>query len=378
MRRLAVLALVITSLIPSPVDAQDTETDTKPLIAHPVEGTEPRIPDVTAAAWILWDDSLGIVLASHDEDVQRPMASTTKMMTGLVAIESGMMGQMIEVSELAAGVGEAEIDLVAGEVIPFDVVLEATLVRSGNDGALALAEGSAGSVEAFVEKMNVKAQELGLENTYFKTPHGLDRSGQYSSPRDLLNLGRAFMENETLAEIVKKDLVVLPPDPNTGKPREAHNTNELMGEYPGMIGVKTGYTNGAGLCLVAAAERNGRRIYAVVMGSEGIQGHFRDAEVLLDYAFNDFGVFQMVQQGVTLVTIRTAGTELPVISGETVSAFSHVNTNPDDLIDFSVVDDAPVITLVDHTTELEPFSEPDLPGLGNAFGWWPKIVEWFS
>lgn len=374
MRRLILAVLAVVSMVATPAVAQTPPV----LIAHPVEGIEPRIPDVTAAGWVLWDDTYGIVLASFEADVQRPMASTTKMMTALVAMDSGRTGQMVEVSERAAAIGEAEVDLVPGEILPFNLLVETMLVRSANDAAMAVAEASAGTVEDFVTRMNSKAEEMGLENTSFANPHGLDRTDHYSTPNDLLAMGKAVMENPILAAYVGQAEVEFPPDPKNGKTRPARTTNELLSEYPGVLGVKTGYTNRAGQCLVVMAQRGERRLYAVVMGSTGIKGHFRDAEVLLDFGFDEFGIFDIIDSGQGLVSIRTAGGEVPVVSNERVPAFVHIDTRADDLIEFRVVGDEPSITVVGRETALQPFTEPNLPGFGSALGWWPKIVDWFQ
>lgn len=243
-----------------------------------------RPPDVSAQSWIVFDVTDGVVLGSRNADVIRPMASTTKIMTALVALEQSTADQVVVVSERAAEAGEAEIGLVAGEQLLMEDLITSMVVRSANDSAIAVAESIGGDTETFVALMNRRAEELGLTRTFFVNPHGLDADGHASTARDLLRLGLAAMANDELrrmASLREFDFGATP----DGTPRIAESTNALLDTYPGTIGVKTGFTFQAGLVLVAAAERDGRTIYAVVMGSEGAGAHFADASALLDYGF---------------------------------------------------------------------------------------------
>jgi D-alanyl-D-alanine carboxypeptidase (penicillin-binding protein 5/6) len=239
---------------------------------------------VTAESWIVFDATDGVVLASHNADEVRPMASTTKMMTALVAIEQSQPDQIVTVSQRAAEIGEAEIGLTAGEQFPIAELIDTMIIRSANDAAIAVAETVGGDVETFVALMNQRASELGLTRTSFVNPHGLDAEGHVSTARDLLRLGLAAMANPRFREAASRREVALTPAPD-GTPRVAASTNELLKTYEGAVGVKTGFTFQAGLVLVAAAERDGRAIYAVVMGSEGQGAHFSDASALLDFGF---------------------------------------------------------------------------------------------
>ncbi len=256
----------------------------------------PPPPEVTATSWILYDATYDITLASREADAERPMASTTKIMTALVALERNDPDELVTVSRRAAAVGEAEIGLVPGEQFLLRTLLTTMLVRSANDAAVAVAEHVGGDVETFVDLMNAKASELGLEHTHFANPHGLDARGHYSSARDLLTMARTAMQNPEFARAVRTRRVALRPAPD-GTERVAESTNRLLVSYPGAIGVKTGFTGGAGLVLVAAAERDGRRLYAVVMGSEGPGAHFADASALLDYGFEQLGLVPTLMAG---------------------------------------------------------------------------------
>lgn len=245
----------------------------------PVPASHPSIPSVTASTWVVYDATNDVVLAGSGIDEARPMASVTKIMTALVVRDQLDLDQLIRISESAAGVGESEIGLVAGERWTVEDLLYGIMVRSGNDAGVALAEEAGGSVAGFAELMNAKAAELGLENTSFVNPHGLDAAGHYSSARDLAIMGREFLKDPVLASMSRTKLIVFKPSPS-GAPRNYTNTNHLLGEYPDVIGVKTGFTGNAGLVLVSAVETPGRTIVAVVMGSTA---HFDDSRKLLDY-----------------------------------------------------------------------------------------------
>ncbi len=279
-RILVVVALV--GLLPS---APSLAVPVPPDLHLPVPTGEYRpAPSVTAASWIVFDATDGVVLASRNADEQRPMASTTKMMTALVALEESDPDTLVTVSARAADIGEAEIGLIAGERLPIGILIDSMIVRSANDAAVAVAEAVGGDVETFVELMNARAAELGLTRTTFANPHGLDAEEHVSTARDLLRLGLAAMANADYRRAAVLSEVSLPPAPD-GTPRVAPATNDLIQTYEGAVGVKTGFTFQAGLVLVAAAERDGRAIYAVVMGSEGAGSHFSDAAALLDYGF---------------------------------------------------------------------------------------------
>jgi D-alanyl-D-alanine carboxypeptidase (penicillin-binding protein 5/6) len=256
-----------------------------PELHLPVPTAEYRAPpEVTAPSWIVFDAADGIVLGSRNADEVRAMASTTKMMTALLALEQSEPDQVVTVSPRAADIGEAEIGLVAGEELPIEALIDTMIVRSANDAAIAVAEAVGGDVETFVELMNLRGIELGLTRTQFANPHGLDAEQHTSTARDLLRLGLAAMANEEFADAAALREVSLPPDAE-GNLRVAPATNELLDSYDGAIGVKTGFTFQAGLVLVAAAEREDRTIYVVVMGSEGEGAHFDDAAALLDFGF---------------------------------------------------------------------------------------------
>lgn len=246
----------------------------------------PQPPSVQAEAYILYDEAADAVLLQQNADEQRAMASVTKLMTALVATERLQPDASTVVSATAAGVGESEIGLVAGERWNIRDLLAAMLVRSANDAAVAIAEAAGGSVDAFVRLMNGKAVELGMTNTHFANPHGLDAEDHYSTAADLVILARAAIDDPLVSRLARTHVVRFLPDPETGKQRRAVNTNHLLGAYPGTVGLKTGFTSDAGKVLVGAAARGRHRLFTVVMGSED---HFDDTRRLLNYGFSSFG-----------------------------------------------------------------------------------------
>ena len=285
-RRRLIAAFAAVALLTVPAQAAAT-----PLV-FPVrvdDGfTIPGPPEVTAASWLIYDETADLVLASFAPVEERAMASTTKIMTGLLVLENSNLDDVVTISAKAAAVGEKEIDLVAGEQVTMDALFKALMIHSANDAAIAVAEHISGSESAFVDLMNERAVELGLTGTRFANPHGLDESNHYSTAADLLTLTRVAMSHPEFALAVRSRALVFPPAPD-GTPRVGAATNLLLGVYDGVIGVKTGFTNEALLTFVATAERDGRRVYVIVLGSDGTRAHFADATLLFDYAFGHLG-----------------------------------------------------------------------------------------
>ncbi len=244
-------------------------------------------PEVAAAAWLLVDAGSGAELAAFDAGTPRPMASVTKLMTALVVVENTSPDEIVVISESAAATGEAEIGLVPGETWTVRELLAATLVRSGNDAAVALAEHvGGGDAATFVAMMNEKAAQLGLVDTSFANPHGLDDPDHYTSARDLAALAVVVLADPLIARTVRTHVVKFRSDPE-GRSRRAINTNRLLGAYPGVVGMKTGYTGDAGRVLVAAADIGGRILISVVMNAED---HFDATRRLFEYGYETAGL----------------------------------------------------------------------------------------
>ncbi|HET8740216.1 MAG TPA: D-alanyl-D-alanine carboxypeptidase family protein [Acidimicrobiia bacterium] len=279
-------------------------------------------PGVTAASWIVYDELTDSVLASWDADTPRPPASITKIMTVLLALENGNLDDPVVISEDAAGQGGQEIGLVAGETVTLGALVRAAMIRSGNDAAAAIAEHIGGSIEGFVQMMNARAAELGMENTHFANPNGLDTEGHYSTARDMLIVGRQAMSMPEFREIARARVMVFPDAPD-GTPRSASNTNRILNSYDGSIGVKTGETPRAGLTYVGAAEREGRRLFVVVFNSVGKRAHFADAIGLFDWAFEDLGINGTLAAGIPYQTVAKRVEPSPLVVEANVETLLH-------------------------------------------------------
>ncbi len=369
-RRILVALVGLVLVLPAPAAAQELPPPTPDVLL----AAEP--PEVSAVTWVLYDDTFGRTLAAQRPDARRAIASTTKIMTALVALEEASLSDLVEVSETADAVGESEVGLVPGETWLLQDLVTAMLVTSANDAAMAIAEYVGGSVEGFAEMMNLEAQRLGLENSQFANPHGLDEPGHYSSAADLLALAQTAMDDPLFARAVQTPAARMPNDPD-GRERVALATNKLLELYPGAIGVKTGFTDDAQLTLVAAAERDDRRLYAVVLGS---QDHFSDAMALLDYGFDEFGVVQLVAVGDVYANRRSAGLFDAAVASESFDLFLGPEA-ADVAITPSYQDGSPVVVAELDGQELgrvalEVDEPPPLPSLRDAFAWASNYWDW--
>jgi serine-type D-Ala-D-Ala carboxypeptidase (penicillin-binding protein 5/6) len=251
------------------------------------------LPDVTMKEGAVVDAD-GRILWARSPNARRPMASITKIMTAVLALEHSSPSDKVTVPREAVAVGESSAGLVAGEKLTMFELLEALLVKSGNDAAVTVAIDVAGSQTAFVEMMNQKAKDLGLSNTHYANPHGLDAPGHYTTAKDLSVLVRYAMSKPEFRDIVRRTKVTI----GTGKRRTTlPSTDLLLGMYQGAIGVKTGNTNGAGYSVVSAAERHGVLLYAIVMGTSSDRQRFLDAKSLLDWGFAHYRPLQIADRG---------------------------------------------------------------------------------
>ena len=276
------------------------------LLSVPVRGLE-----VSARQAVLLDGYSGETLWEKDPDTPALIASTTKIMTALVVLERCGLGDMVEVPPEAAGVEGSSMYLRAGETLTVEDLLYGLMLASGNDAAAALAIHTAGSPEAFTALMNEKAAELGLRDMHFANPHGLDSPENYASPRSLGRLTMAAMDNPDFRAIVSTRRR------NAGD-RVLVNHNKLLGQYPGAVGVKTGYTRAAGRILVGAAEREGRRLISVTLSAPD---DWEDHRKLLDYGFSRYETRPLVTAGQQVGTIPLLfgdREDLPLLAEETV------------------------------------------------------------
>ncbi len=260
---------------------------------------------VSAASAIVIEAESGMPLYEKDADTRRPMASTTKIMTALVVIEKMAMDQTVTVPKEAVGVEGSSIYLVENERLTVEDLLYALMLESANDAATALAVLTAGSVEKFAILMNRKAEELGLTNTAFENPHGLDGEGHYTTARDLAALTAHALQNETFRSIVSTYKRTIPLNGDQGT-RVLVNHNRLLRSYEGCIGVKTGFTKRSGRCLVTAAERDGVTLVAVTLKASD---DWNDHRRMLDYGFDSLEALTLLgETGMVCVAPTVGGT----------------------------------------------------------------------
>ncbi len=250
-------------------------------VAWPVE-TTPSTPRVTANAAVLLDACTGQILYSKNGAKRMPPASTTKIMTALLALEGGDLGQVVTVSPRAALVGEASIDLQAGEKLTLSDLIYGAMLQSGNDACVVIAEHIAGTESNFVLLMNQKAKFLGALDTGFINTNGLPATGHYTTAHDLAVITRYALKNPVFQDIVNTRGRLIG---GQGSESYLKSTNRLLWSYEGADGVKTGTTIEAGECLVASATRDGRQLINVVLDSEN---RWSDSITLFDFGFEQF------------------------------------------------------------------------------------------
>lgn len=242
-------------------------------------------PKINSRSAVVIDRKSKNIIYGKNENVKKAMASTTKIMTAMVVIQNTNLNNIVEISKKAAGTGGSRLGLKVGDKITVKDLLYGLLLRSGNDCAVALAEYVAGSVQEFSNLMNQNAQMLGLNNTHFVTPHGLDEEEHYTTAYELAVLTDYALKNEIFAQIVNTKSYTI----NINKSSKTlNNTNELLGNLNGVYGVKTGFTNGAGRCLVTSIKRGDLDIICVVLGADTKKDRTRDSAKLIEYTFNKY------------------------------------------------------------------------------------------
>jgi D-alanyl-D-alanine carboxypeptidase (penicillin-binding protein 5/6) len=261
---------------------------------------EPQAPELTCKAALVMDSDTGQVLFSKNADKRLPMASTTKIMTAILVLESLDLNTKVLVSHNAHVQRGSVVGLYVLDTPTVEQLLYWMLVFSGNDAAVALAEKTAGSTGQFVARMNQKAKAMGLTNTHFMDVNGLDRTGHYSSCTDLATMARYAMKNETFSKIVRT--VTYPyPHPNEYTPTEPNNPNLLLTKYDWVTGVKTGSTPSARDCLVGSGTREGISLIAVELGAKDDHTRWAESEALFKYGFDMTPIVALAQPGKVLV-----------------------------------------------------------------------------
>ena len=254
--------------------------DTEESIPAPTEYTPDGIPKTSAASVIVVDANTGKILYEKNADQIRPPASTQKLLTALIVAESGFLDRPVTVQPTDTMADPVKLNIKAGDTYQRIDLLRALLVKSPNDVARCLARDNAGSIDAFAEVMNRHAQQLGAVHSHFVNPNGLPVPAQYSSARDLSLIARAAYANSTIRSIVCLPQLVF--RYANGRTRELENTNKLLRRLPYCNGMKTGYTDAAGKCLIASGSRAGREVIVVVLGDSSSRV-WRDASALLSW-----------------------------------------------------------------------------------------------
>ena len=256
------------------------------VVVSPAAGAPPQ---VAAKAYLVENGATGEVLAGHRSNARVPIASITKLMTVIVALDHAKLDDVVVAAPSAAAVGESTIALRPGERISVRDLVEAALVQSANDAAWALAAYvGKGDVPTFVRLMNAKAKALGLRETHFVRPDGLDIAGHVSSARDVTLLARVAMQNPAIRSIVDDRTATI------AGGRRLHTWNDLLGSFPGVIGVKTGHTAAAGWSQVAAARGRGFVLYATLLGSPTRAQRNSDLSALLRWGLSRFATVAVV------------------------------------------------------------------------------------
>lgn len=244
-------------------------------------------PEISARAALAYDLSTNQLVLSKNIEEKLPIASLTKVMTALVALENKKPDEEVLIGQKAASIGEDSMGLTAGEKLTVKELLYGLFLHSGNDAAEALAEGSTLGRDNFLYRMNKKAEELGLSNTHFTNPSGLEGDGnQYSTALDLLVIAKHAVDKSVILEVSQTPYEFIPYT-NTHKAFELYSETNLLTTYPGVKGLKTGYTDEAGLCLITYLEYKGHRIIAVVLNSPSRR---EEMIQILDYSLKTLGV----------------------------------------------------------------------------------------
>ena len=244
-------------------------------------------PKLNSKIALIYDRASGRVLYEKNGNKQTPMASTTKIMTAIVVLENSNLKDIVTIDAKSASTGGSRLGLKKNDKITVHDLLYGLMLRSGNDAAIALAIHVGGSVEGFAEMMNQKAVEMGLMNSHFVVPHGLDMQEHYTTAYELAKMADYALNIPKIKEIVgtKNYTVTI-----NGQPKVISNTNELLGNLYGVYGVKTGFTNGAGRCLVTACKRENLDIITVVLGADSKKYRTSDSIQLIEYANKNYQI----------------------------------------------------------------------------------------
>lgn len=255
-----------------------------------VEGFD-KLSTLSAEAWMLIDDSTGMVISQKYANEPQYMASLTKMMTCLLALENGNMADTVEITKDVFISRNSRVRL--GERYLLGNLIYEMMLQSDNDAAYAIAKHLAGDTLKFCEIMNEKAAYIGMSNTHFANPNGMPNNNNYSTACDLIRLARYSMRDSAFATVVGtayKDVPLV-----DGRHMACYNTNVLLNKYQGCIGIKTGFTRQAGNCLASAATRDGITLYLILLNSRSRSSRFNESAILLDYGFKAMKAFRALR-----------------------------------------------------------------------------------
>ena len=285
MKRIISLILIISILFPIYCFADEENVEEEEQVPELVEAVSESAeePNINSRSAIIYDRNSKEVIYGKEENTRRKMASTTKIMTCMVVLEKGELTDTVIVSKKAAGTGGSRVGLKTGDKVSVQDLLYGLMLCSGNDAAVALAEHVGGSVEGFADLMNEKARQLNLSNTHFVTPHGLDNEEHYTTAYELAIMADYALKNNNFSSIVGTKNITININ---GNPRNLSNTNELLGSFEGIYGVKTGFTNGANRCLVTSCKREKLDIITIVLGADTKKFRTQDSVKLINYAMN--------------------------------------------------------------------------------------------
>jgi serine-type D-Ala-D-Ala carboxypeptidase (penicillin-binding protein 5/6) len=371
-----------------------TTTTTKPATTTTTKPAGPAQPSLNCEAAILMDAATGRVIYARNADERRSIASTTKIMTGLLAIETLPLDKTVTVSQRAADVGESEMWLEPGEVRTVEELLYGLFVKSGNDAAMALAEACSGTVEKFAAKMNAKAAELGLKNTHFMNPHGLEAAGHYSSARDMANLARYAMQDAEFRKLVSTKVINLPWPGHPGG-RTFTNYNTLLPKVSWVNGVKTGYTTEAGWCLIGSATKNGVTLVSSVMGDVLRDDVDPDTLALFNFGFAKYKDVTLGEKGVKMAEVGVPyyyGQTMPLVTDGVVRRSMFVDDATTTAVTVTEgitlpVGPGTIMGKVVYKVAGKPVGEVNLittkafakPTLGIKFAYyWDRFVAWLK
>lgn len=310
--------------------------------------------DSAAKSAILTEFSTGTIIFEKDADMSLPPASITKLMTLLLCFEavengSAKWDDQVYISEKAWKVEGSRMFLEVGSKVPFREIITGISVDSANDGCIAVAEHISGSEESFAKLMNKRAAELGMTSSTFKNSSGLPEEGQRMSARDIATLARYLIENypeileiESMMEYTYNDI-------------KQYNRNPLLGEYKGADGLKTGWTNEAGYCIVGTAERDGMRLIAVILNTKDEFERLDAAVKILDYGFNNYKIVNAIKKGNLISTIPVSKGKQPTVE---LNAVGDLNV----VVAINRMDDIVLEPLLDQEKLTAPVSEGTVAG----------------